>query len=573
MEKTIHNRVICLLAMAAMILAASSCTKDSLDNSGNHEAPAGYGLLSLGMEISAHAPVGRSIPVGPDDETGTPEESYIAAVRLVLYGYNDNIVKYAFDYKIRSRVTPADDGIPVMQGDGRQWTGFVEDGVGANEDPHLYWSESKSHFITYAREVAYEDYKLLLLVNPTKSTTDPARDLYKVTAVGKSLADFETAVSYAPTATASTYNQIRDIDGGIAADNYFLMNNHRGLIYVPAAKLRSSVESSNKNPIRVPISRAVSKVIVSRTLPQAYKANVYNLKWDLDVTNKKTYWTRKLTYLLTNNGSKGAMEEYGPTPVIDESYPDYPYYDMRRELLYAEDPNFTGLSSPAAPDPLDGATGDAREQKLRQMRWGEFNMLTQPGVNSWDEPADPMPALPNDFGTLIYCLENTVDQDDQYAGVVTTFLMSCNYWPAGYDDQEGYFIYNNYYLSPSNMRAYAAGDGTGLPTEIADLYNDIQKLLTDTGIDLKAMQTKSFASHNIRYYHDGLNYYTVPIKHHHNYPGRYGYYGVLRNNAYTIYISSINGPGWPMVSSEDNGNLIIEMKVLPWLDRAQFTVL
>ena len=566
-------------ASAGLLLACSSCSKESTVGT-DPEIPEGYGLLSMGISLN-HTSFETRVEGGGNTNPGTPEENYVEMVRLVLYGYDDHKVKYAFDYKIRTRID-SDTGIPVTDPSRPDWVGFVDYGIDYSEDPSLYRSGSETHFVTYARKVEKQDYLMLLLINPTQSDEYPERDLYNITAVGKSLADFETAVSYTPSdAYGPTSEQIRrKYLGGPAEDNYFLMNNHRGLIWVRAEDLHTSINAANTNPVYVPVSRVVAKVQVTNSHPTTPPAvYVSEFFWDLDVTNKKTYWTRKLTNLLTENGAKGEMETYGPVPVINEkpsqSNPDE--YKYSRIFLYAEDPNFSGLSNIGAPDPLGGLTGDARLEKLKEMRWNEFGLLEYPGFNAWDERITPSP---DDFHNQLsgygdplytYCLENTMDVDDQYSGVRTRVILRCVYVPDGYNPEYGYYTYKNHLLSPFEMGAYVSGS-IPLPTELQGLIEDAAALKAATGKDvLVLVQEEGFEGNNIRFYYQGLNFYATDILHGVT-PG-YGQYGVLRNNLYEITFTSIIGPGSPVITNPEYGNLAVDIEIKKWYDRPHFTEL
>ena len=561
MKNNIWNKLIWLPA-TFMALAAASCLKEPATK-GDPDVPEGYGLLSLSISLKEHGAHTRSTP-GLGEETGTPEENYVKAVRLVLY--NNNRVRYAFDFNIRTRD-------PQVDGTDPDKVGFIEYDVQPDELPHLYRSNDDDHFVTYARQVQLADYKMLLIINPTKGISDWNKNLYNLTEEGGYLEDIMPseeyggyAVNYRPSYSnyyMPTYAQLTDEDGGIAVDNYFLMTNHRGLIDVPADRLRTNVQSSNDDPVRVTVSRAVAKVIVTENVPQV-TGNAYanNFKWELDVTNQYTYWVRVPTFLITTSGAVGAMEpEYDPNDPNGET--------NMRKFLYGRDPNFQGLSNAGAPDPLNGwMTGEDRLTELHYQRWRQFNYLAYNDFTDNYPPEQPelTPALTLNLGDKRYCLENTMDLSDQYDGVITSAVISCNYWPAGYESKGGYYVYNNYYVSPADMQAFAL-KGKAIPSALEGLAADIEALLADAQIDLTQTQTQSFDSNNIRYYHAGLNYYSVKVEHSGT-PG-YGQYGVLRNNVYRVTLNRLLGPGSPTAVNPDPYNIAAEIKVLPWWDRLQ----
>lgn len=545
------------------MLALASCVKEDPSGDGPEvpQAPEGYGFLSLAIDINGQALLTRS-QQAPAEEEGTAEENHVAKVRLVLY--SDDVVQYAFDFNIRTKA----DG-----------SGYEEYGVGADELPHLYESYNAGHFITFARQIRRTNYKMLLIVNPTKSDTYYGRDLYALTGEGQSISNIMSSdytevynpVDYRPSGwytgdTRPTHEQIRDEDGGIAAPNYFLMTNHRGFIDVPADRLRNTANSSNHDPVRVEVSRAVAKVVVASRAPEVMgNATAFDFKWELDVTNQKSFWMRMPTNMTTDDGSIGEME-----PEFDPNDPNRP----ERQYLYGKDPNFSELSDQGAPDPLyEYLTGQERLDELFELRWREFNYLAYP-TNDQEDPSYivpvPCPALTLPLGAVRYCLENTMALSDQHEDVTTRLIVSCTYWPAGYEDEGGYYIYNDYYVLPSEMKAFK-DDDMEVPDELAGIKTDMAALLADKGIDAAQPQTESFSANNIRYYHAGLNYYAVDIVH--SRQAGYGHYGILRNNVYRITLEAVRGPGSPTVINPEAVNLSSAVNVLQWWGRLQYVEL
>ena len=58
--------------------------------------------------------------------------------------------------------------------------------------------------------------------------------------------------------------------------------------------------------------------------------------------------------------------------------------------------------------------------------------------------------------------------------------------------------------------------------------------------------TESFENPKLKYYHNGVNYYAIKIRHfgtNDSAPFVHGHYGVVRNTHYTVKLESIIGPG------------------------------
>ena len=78
----------------------------------------------------------------------------------------------------------------------------------------------------------------------------------------------------------------------------------------------------------------------------------------------------------------------------------------------------------------------------------------------------------------------------------------------------------------------------------------------DNEVEVTAKEAKTIAG--IAFYKDGLNYYRVPIRHFSDEQIRqgadhYGYYGVVRNNTYVLFLRSISGYGSPSVIPPGDG--------------------
>lgn len=517
--KLYRNKFLSLLAVVSVAVFAS-CQKDPAPEPPTPPKPPveGEGMISLSLSLGGS--FGTKIAIGDSEYPGTIDERYIDHLLMVLYGAEDDIVKYQFKLYIHSNWY---EGEPY----------FIDGG--GEEEPYLYQSVDMSRFITYARKVDKADYKMLIIANPVEYNDwsyDPlgilsleTHDLYEITKVGQPLSAFEK-----PFETVPDYLRDRYMCG-IAQDQYFLMTNAQGLIYVAAEDLGSSINDAHARPIPVTIDRVVSKALVDygdnfKVLPLG--AMAYEFKWGLDLTNKKSYWMRKMTHLVDGSGGPYQME------VLNSD----------RRKWYAEDPNFLGFSGrPVA--------------ELKE----EFSF--------YDE--NETPELTIAFGDGDYCLENTMAESDQHSDVITKAVISCVYHPNGLGNfGQGYYIFAGTPVTYNQMKLYANGINA-IPDPLTGLDQAINQAKAE-GINFDAVSA-SFSVGGLRYYHGGINYYVVPIKHY-SYndfeTDRYGEYGMIRNALYQVHVQAVKGPGSPTITEEsDEGNLAFEIEILGWQNRDQ----
>lgn len=423
--------------------------------------------------------------------TGTDEGTYsercVQNVRIVLYDgeVNSSKVVRAFNYNIKS-----------VDGATDKWSG---------SDLAPTTDKSKSdRFITYAREVSATNYKLLAIINPTT-------DMKTATAVGKSLEDF-TQAKVVEGDTKSTNV------GGMAQNNSFVMTNSKRLVTVTAQQILNSEDEAHANPIAVNVERVVAKVTLqtptkdNQVPVKNTGAEVSNLTWGLDITNKKTYWMRKGT----ENGSTD------------------------RSTWYSEDPNWSGTSS---------YTEASRRAEF-------FYYLSQ----------NTTPALPYTLNGSEYCLENTMSNGEQNAWkVITRVLIRCTYKPSTVTTLgEGYYVVLNNLDPNAPAETYTEENMKTLVQQAKDEQKTIDGPSRISELVLNAMNagydlstggvpryggqvvTSSFETNSIRYYYQGVNYYGIKVLHFGEQDTTnpmHGHYGVLRNTHYTVVLERINGSG------------------------------
>lgn len=455
----------------------------------------GLGYLSVAVNLGDNRT--RSA-----EDWGTVYENKVKKIRLVLY--NENQVKYAFDFDIESTVN------------GNSITYQNPDGMN-----NLYQSNDRDQFITYARGVAPANYQMLVIINPAERS-----NIYEITETGQPLSLLYESVKIS---AEELYTEEEN------EPSAFMMTNHKDLVYIPENSLKSSVNAANTNPVPIEVSRVVAKVTLDTSRMYISGGGVYNLTWDLDITNKYTYWMRKMTYAFSPYTYDGR---------------DYERDDTPREYLYAEDPNF---------------------QRYSDQNWGSpekrqeaFNIFSITGNSpSFTAPTE----APR------YCLENTMSTEDQYPSVITRVLIRCNFAPYGFGEGESYYIFGNRVLRQNQMSTYINVPGT-IPPDLNGLSEAIW-IAQNEGFNLEN-PTASFESESgIKYYQNGINYYAIMIRHFEeaSLERSYGYYGVVRNNHYWVELTSIRGIGSPTEEVGEDGYLAIYFQILRWKDREQENIL
>jgi hypothetical protein len=319
------------------------------------------------------------------------------------------------------------------------------------------------------------------------------------------------------------------------------------------------------------VGRAVAKVSLNTMYPTVVTggASVVFLDWELDVVNRHMYPMRKLTNLLQDGGGKGAVEAFGDGSL--------------RKNQYAEDPNFTGFSTAA------GGTDAEREAQFaysyKKTIVNDAAVYTEKYYGNEDYVSIPMylasttpnmtPALLYTYDRAaqadpVYCLENTFDTAEQNPEIMTAVLVRAKYIPSGLAEDDSYFVYNSKYVSVPQMAGFA--DDPASIGGVAGLEG-LETAMTAAGLTSSGAVnglSASFDTKGLSYFHQGINYYRIPIKHHTDESlnpadgDYYGYYGVVRNNHYNISIGRVIGPGKPTVKPDPQVGVQPVITLMAW---------
>lgn len=292
-----------------------------------------------------------------------------------------------------------------------------------------------------------------------------------------------------------------------------------------------------------------------------------DLTWEIDVVNKKSHWLRHLTY----KAGGTVMEEQG---------------HIDREYFYAEDPNFSGFSGTGETNLKNNFSYISSRNELIPGTSGSTAKKLYPQLSdykyynywSWNN-GDTQP---------VYIPENTMTQNEQKKDVVTRVIFKAVLKREQFGEKdtegnptlplkpiEGFFVfkggstdienykYNNYnkdnttffILRPEDVAIYASASTTEhihiyLRDGILEAISQFKK--DHPGFNFSNWKDEGPAeSANLSFYKGGEMYYEVPIEHFSvaeaQGVGKYGRFGVVRNNWYKLNIEKMISIGLPVL--------------------------
>lgn len=330
--------------------------------------------------------------------------------------------------------------------------------------------------------------------------------------------------------------------------------------------------------------------------------NVKFEKWDLDVTNKKTYAVHNVD---------GLTASYSDIWTVDR------FKGTNNRVYWGIDPNYNTANMNS-----EDTDGD-------NLRLNNFNYLN--GIETGYDYSTTDNVYP------AYCLENTFDLSNMYQGQTTRVVFRAKYTPKtqadvnfGADDDGTFYtignmstIYSTKGLKAAIESAAKAELGSTTFTvdiddfknstsnnvrfvSVANLKDSEGNIFTTSGTYNGKTGSQIVANINaalglkttgrsedmvgINAYVKGETYYVARIKHFNEltpwasgesygsdnakYLGRYG---MLRNNWYELSIGNVFGPGYPSVPPVDPGTpddenekyLSVSVKILDWAKRSQ----
>ena len=337
--------------------------------------------------------------------------------------------------------------------------------------------------------------------------------------------------------------------------------------------------------------------------------------WSLNVTNKSTRLVRNVSGFtsaewLTSTIGANKPERFAGQTVVPMSN-NGSYF----RIYWGIDANYMG--------------GESTASDFNIFHTEDNGILT--GTANWQE--DTFDAVANNpdrtTDNAIYCLENTMNYDQQFKGQTTTVVLNTTY-KTKFGNQtdataQDFCIFGTSDIKYPVAKDIEAQDGTveDITTHImkianeslaendkiadneltfnvdclAGYYDSLEKIKelfklssSDDKHDAQYAAIWNAADGGIKYYKGGTSYYYTTLIRHFNDSetgwevdeetkniSHLGRYGVLRNNWYEVNIQSISGPGEPGIIEPDpsdpddntEGYIRAQINVLSWAKRSQ----
>ena len=509
-------------------MAFTSCSDDTIDPNPNPgpvlEGEKGFISMSMGA-------TGKVLTKAAITTFGEPEEATIADAYLVFY----DALSMQCNYQIKLSIN-SDGTNPI---------------AGADVATAPNTANSQVIFTSVAQELVKKNYKLLVVLNPTA-------DMITASAVNKYYSDFEVAKAGA----------VADF-GTPSGDLYtnIVMTNASGLIDVTESQFKKTkplAEGAADVPV-VRVDRILAKVIVAEKAGGAAVTGgtLEGMTWQLDNMNKLTYWVRRMT-----NTAPGVGD--GITAGVATGGPgahENTFSVLLREYVYAEDPNWNGLS----PDRIQDVTGSRPGTADADLA---ANFLFLPSNSTSAGFSHSLNTTP----THEYVLENTMAAEEQWEDVTTRILIRGSFVPTGMALGDSYYFFRGFAFTHAQIAGMVTNPTINpWPTNPTGLEDAV----IASGFNFAQPEpTASVADPNgeLNFFYQGVSYYSVLIRHFDDdYSDgimNYGRYGVVRNNMYKVTLTSVKGPGKPTIPDpegpDDKEEYISAMvEVLPWVVRTQ----
>lgn len=184
--------------------------------------------------------------------------------------------------------------------------------------------------------------------------------------------------------------------------------------------------------------------------------------------------------------------------------------------------------------------------------WAAALPNTTKGVATFDEALYAQEQywtpVKNDIASLgellqtssMYSKEGVVPPNAYLKGLVPTVVVAFPYIPFGLNlkEEEGWVEYLGQVYSESQIKEML----------VTDKYASeaLKKAINEAGISASSF-SKGFALGQIRFFHQAMNYYSIPIRHFAaaTEPNAYGRYGIVRGNEYRIKLIKVSQMGSP----------------------------
>lgn len=552
--KEIHIKTISIKKIILAILTSGLIFTSCLDYSHEFESPGNTGgeedqVGYISLTFINGSAKGMKTKADGDLHYGTANENKVNSALVVLYNGDDPATS-----EVKYQIVFTDIGTPTSPG----------------SDMHSISSGTNTTtYKTKARKVIKDNYKLAVFLNPPailKDLTIEGQKLGVMTAAAKVTVDQLTM-------------------GKTTRDN-FLMSNFAGLANVATNDIYDTEAKAEAAPVKLDVERAVAKVTLSvadnlAAASATLGATIGEIKWDVDVVNRKTFWMRNAAPML----DKTTISSGYATQTIQEVATA-----ENRIYMYATDPNWDGISH-------------SRNSNLMAPLTDEF---------TYKSGTTALALVPSTYGDPVdaYVTENTMVALEQWEDVTTCVLISAvitpkkTFFGTSLTLGSQYFLFRNMaftftdiqqiyaaYSNPETIITSAGKTWEVLTEEAINLrivalpgildsmkdFEDFNGYTTVPGTSkdvVKSDETVSFFAAN------APNYYYVPIRHFRDglqsKAMAYGRYGVVRNSWYNLFLNSIRNYGTgeipkdrPDPDDKDGTWLSVEFTILPWVEREQ----
>ncbi|KGL49811.1 Mfa1 family fimbria major subunit [Porphyromonas cangingivalis] len=394
------------------------------------------------------------------------------------------------------------------------------DEIGGDDVSTVPEYRSPDSFVTVGIEVPKHDYKVLVFINPIQ-------EIRELTTVGRHYSAILDPVDARLIITPTTFPE-------------FVMSNAQGPVEVRKVDLHSSTLEAEKNPVTLAVDRMLAKLSIKKHqdgLVVKEGVKVKNINWSVDVTNKKSYLLRKL-----GNLSTGVAEKLGDTSA--------------REQRYAVDMNFDEDYSAARWQDLSNVFKYRTDYETSDLT--QFSPIAEEGQEY----------------RSIYIPENTMAAGRHYPVSTTSVIFAMEYYPANMEEGKTWVSYKDQYFYSYEVFKKMINDinkNEGMLPGAPEGF--VQEVIQNAPYEEKA-QIKG----NVKIYYKGRVFYRVPIQHFGrgltSGPDAYGYYGIVRNNEYTVNLKAVLEPGKPFIPTPDpedpepdKQNIVFNISVEPWTVR------
>lgn len=564
--KKIYNLVAVMLA-----LTLSSCINDPRDREDRQKKLEGEHYISFRFDLGEKEGSTRYY----DKSRGTLAEQRIDEIYLLMYNSDENL-KYAWKLDAHT-VDPSDPENTYINE-------FEGDDVA-----ELDADWSRYGFITVARNVNVESYKVVVFANPGTLLKDES-------IFGKNTG---AVIGLSPELAASRYRNLTELqsvlnvsgpdDFGAAyaatgSGNKFFMSNANGPVPVAESNFyETAAEAENSsNAVKVHIDRALAKVIVNKSedfrvtngASEQAIGEVVEFKWGIGSWNLKTYPIRQFAMISNlSYNFPDEMEDYEKSVYLYDNY--------GRMYVYATDPN---MSTAPATD------FGGHDQSNLTMSWNIFNRFDFNEDNFLFTTENTMEAsmqsvTGNWHQYTTHILVNAKIKIFGFAGLIDFYSVnlgtsaSPDYRVFSWAQAKGWLESGDFPSDMAGLQEVLEAIRPSVESQVAgwrvfDFFNAATAPEYIEGTDgayytnsrYKPVSITGSNGVKVFYHYQGVCQYRIPLYHIYD-PwdqsidlDTYGHIGVVRNNVYTVMINRMYGPG----TEGDLAYISAKVTVNPW---------